>query len=132
LIILLLGVQIADQKRLFARFNAVVPNDTFYASTKTIDYVQKHIKPFQYIIADRGYLIAGTLGGYGLKDWFSHSFHTAKEKEILSKLVDHPFQTPTSAMFSCNAIHLESPQGSETCSKPSSKQPGTALPSLAT
>ena len=109
LIVLLLGVQIADQKRLFSRFNAVVPDDAFYASTKTLRYVQQHIKPFEYVIADRGYLIAGTLGGYGLKDWFAHSFHTAGEKETLSQLVNHPFQTPTSAMFSCDAIRLESP-----------------------
>ena len=109
LIILLIGVQVVDQKKLFHRFNSTVPNTSFYPKTKTISYLQKNIKPFEYIIADDGYLIAGTLGGYGLNDWYAHSFHSEKEKKILRKLVNKPFKTPTSAMFAFSQINLNSP-----------------------
>ena len=108
-IILIFTIQIIDQKRLFNRFNGAVPNASFYPKTKTISYLQENLKPFQYVIADVGYLIAGTLGGYGLNDWYAHSFHTHEEKNILNQLVKNPFKTPTSAMFPCSAINLESP-----------------------
>lgn len=108
-IILIFTIQIIDQKRLFNRFNAAVPNASFYPQTKTIDYLQKHLQPFQYVMADSGFLISGILGGYGLNDWYAHSFHTKEEKNILNKLVKNPFKTPTSAMFPCSAINFESP-----------------------
>ena len=108
-IILIFTIQIIDQKRLFNRFNAAVPNASFYPQTKTIDYLQKNLQPFQYVMADSGFLIAGILGGYGLNDWYAHSFHTNEEKNILNKLVKNPFKTPTSAMFPCSAINFESP-----------------------
>ena len=109
LIVLLLSVQIIDQKRLFSSFNGPVPNASFYPETKTINYLQKNMGPFQHVVADRGYLIAGTLGGYGLNDWYAHSFHSVAEKKILNQLVTNAFQTPTSAMFSFSQINLASP-----------------------
>lgn len=109
LIIILFGIQIIDQKNLFNRFNGSVPNASFYPKTKTISYLQKNLKPLQHVMADNGYLIAGTLGGYGLNDWYAHSFHTVQEKEILRKIVKKPFKTPTSAMFTFAQINLHSP-----------------------
>jgi len=108
-IILLFTMQIFDQRNLFQQFNGSVPNKAFYPKTKTISYLQENLKPFQYVMADRGFLIAGTLGGYNLNDWFAHSFHTGAEKEILTKIVKNPFQTPTSAIFSFEDINLSSP-----------------------
>ncbi|MBA1420953.1 MAG: hypothetical protein FAF03_08910 [Epsilonproteobacteria bacterium] len=109
LILILFIIQIADQRSLFHAFNGTVPNASFYPKTKTISYLQKNMKPFEHVIADRGYLIAGTLGGYGLNDWYSHSFHSGAEKKILRQLVDVPFKTPASAMFSFSQVNLESP-----------------------
>jgi hypothetical protein len=109
IIIILFSIQILDQKHLFERFNGSVPNEAFYPKTKTLSYLQKNLKPFEHVMADNGYLIAGTLGGYGLNDWYAHSFHTAKEKEILRKIVKKPFKTPTSAMFTFAQINLQSP-----------------------
>jgi len=106
---LLLAIQILDQKHLFSRFNGPVPNAAFYPQTKSISYLQKEFTLFNHVLTDSGYLIAGTLGGYGLNNWFSHSFHSGKEKEILRKLVYKPFRTPTSAMFSLPQIQLDSP-----------------------
>ena len=109
LIVVLFIIQIADQRSLFHAFNGTVPNASFYPKTKTISYLQKNMKPFEHVIADNGYLIAGTLGGYGLNDWYAHSFHSGAEKKILRQLVDAPFKTPTSAMFSFSQVNLESP-----------------------
>ena len=109
IIIGVFGVQIADQKKLFHHFNASVPNSSFFPQTKTISYLQEHIKPFQYVIADNGYFVAGTLGAYGLNEWYSHSFHTTDEKKILTQIIDKPFKTPTAAMFRCSQIRLNSP-----------------------
>ncbi|MCK5538603.1 MAG: hypothetical protein KAI79_17390 [Bacteroidales bacterium] len=108
-VIILFGIQFMDQRKLFHTFNNSVPNKSFYPKTKSISYLQDNLQPFQHIIADSGYLISGTLGGYGLNDWYAHSFHTAEEKEILRKLVNKPFKTPTSAMFAFSQINLESP-----------------------
>ncbi len=109
LILLLLSIQVIDQKRVFAAFNGPVPNASFYPTTPTIAYLQKNLGPFEHVIADKGYLIAGTLGGYGLNDWYAHSFHSKAEKKILSQIVSNPFNTPTSAMFDFAQINLESP-----------------------
>jgi len=109
LLIILFIIQISDQKNLFSQFNGPVPNASFYPETKTLSYLQRNKKPFQHTMADNGYLIAGTLGGYGLNDWYAHSFHTGEEKTILRKIVNKPFKTPTSAMFSFSQIDLNSP-----------------------
>lgn len=109
LIGILFIIQVVDQRSLFHAFNGSVPNASFYPQTKTISYLQKTLKPFEHVIADRGYLISGTLGGYGLNDWYAHSFHSPSEKKILRQLVNTPFKTPTSAMFAFSQINLDSP-----------------------
>ena len=109
IVIIMFSFQIFDQKRLFNSFNAPVPNASFYPKTRSISYLQENLKPFQYLIADVGFLIAGTLGGYKLNDWYAHSFHSKEEKTILNQLVNKPFKTPTSATFSFSQINLDSP-----------------------
>lgn len=102
-------IQILDQKELFSDFNGPVPNASFYPLTKSLKYLQENLKPLEHVIADSGYLIAGTLGAYGLNDWYAHSFHKGTEKELLRKIVHKPFKTATSAMFSFSQIKLDSP-----------------------
>jgi len=109
IIILFFGVQISDQRSLFKRFNAAVPASSFYPDTPTLSYLQETLKPYQYVMADSGFLISGTLGGYRLNDWFAHSFHKGEEKEVLRKIVKRPFKTPTSSMFNFSQINLDSP-----------------------
>jgi hypothetical protein len=108
LISVLFIIQILDQRKLFHAFNDHVPNNSFYPKTKSLSYLQKNLHPLQHVVADNGYIIAGLLGGYGLNDWYAHSFHTAAEKEILRKIVNKPFKTPTSAMFDFSQINIGS------------------------
>jgi len=109
IIAIIFSVQVFDQKKLFNAFNAPVPNASFYPQTKSISYLQENLKPFQYLIADGGFLIAGILGGYRLNDWYAHSFHSIEEKKILNELVNKPFKTPTSSTFAFSQINLDSP-----------------------
>ncbi len=101
-------VQIVDQKMLFNRFNNVVSNQSFYPQTNSLNAIKKQINPFEYVVADTGFLISGTLGAYGINEWFSHNFRSAKEKKILENIVSRPFRTPTSARFECDQINFKS------------------------
>jgi hypothetical protein len=105
----LLLLNVTDLRILFKRFNGPVPSESFYPQTKTIDHVERHVKPFQYILPDDSYLICGTLSAYGFNDWFAHTFHSKAEKEILGKVVKEPFTSPTSASFKNSQIIFNSP-----------------------
>ena len=108
-IAMLFVIQILDQKHLFKQFNAPVPNKAFYPPTETLSYLQKNMRPLQYVLADVSFFLPGTLGGYKLNDWYAHSFHSEEEKKILKKIVKKPFSTPTGARFTCDQIYFKSP-----------------------
>ena len=105
---LILIVQIMDQKILFNSFNNSISDKAFYPKTPTIEFVQKNIKPLQYAIADNGYIVSGTLGAYGISEWYAHAFKSHDEKKILNKLVKNPFRTATAAVIKCGNINYNS------------------------
>ena len=109
LMLSILAVQFYSQKKLFNRFNAVTPSNLSYPLTPGIEYVKKHIKPLQSVIADDSYWFSGMLGAYGIAEWYAHSFRTDKEKKVLSELVHDPFGGATVALFSGGDIDLNSP-----------------------
>jgi hypothetical protein len=102
-------VQFHFQKTLFNRFNAVVPSAWFYPLTPSIKYVKDHLQPLQSVIADTSYFFSGTLGAYGIPEWYAHSFRTDREKEVLGELVHGPFQSQTSMLIIGNNIQFGSP-----------------------
>ena len=102
-------VQFHAQKKLFNNFNAVVPSAWFYPMTPSIRYVKERLAPLQSVIADRSYWFAGTLGGYGIPEWYGHSWRTDREKEVLASLADDPFPSATSAAVDSGYIHYDSP-----------------------
>jgi hypothetical protein len=108
-VIVLFAVQFHSQKKFFNSFNAVVPSAWFYPVTPSIQYVKERLKPLQSVIADEAFLGSGTLGAYGIAEWYAHSFKTDREKEVLRNLVDDPFVTPTAAIIRGNKIHYFSP-----------------------
>lgn len=109
LLIGIIAVQFHAQKTLFNRFNAVVPSAWFYPSTPSIAYVKEHLQPLQSVIADTSYFFAGTLGAYGISEWYAHSFRTDGEKEVLGQLVLDPFSSPTSMLINGHNIQFGSP-----------------------
>ncbi|MET0052957.1 MAG: hypothetical protein ABW095_18005 [Candidatus Thiodiazotropha sp.] len=108
LVSLLIAVQFVDMRALFQAFNGPVPAATFLPKTPTIDYVQKHLKPLQSILADRVYLISGTLTSYALPEWFAHGFKTRAEKAVLdSEVVPGGHVTKTAAMIDCANVRTD-------------------------
>lgn len=103
--LLLLVVQVVDQRQVFQSLVGHVKAETIYPPTPTIDYVRGNIDPLQSVISDRGYLIPGVLSAYGLSEWFAHGFHTREEKQLLEGIVDEPFLTPTAVGFLCNQVN---------------------------
>lgn len=101
-------LQIVDQTILFRKFNAVAEKGQFYPVTPSLAYVQANLKPLQSVIADSSFLVAGTLGTYGIPEWFAHDFKTNAEKELLRQVVNNPFRTSTASVFDLSAVQLRS------------------------
>ena len=106
---LVLAFQVHSLKAFFNDYNAVVPDAWFYPMTPSIAYVKERIQPLQTVLADNSYMISGTVGAYGLSDWFAHTFRTDREKEVLSALVKNPFSSATSAYIYTANIDINSP-----------------------
>ncbi|MFZ2197986.1 MAG: hypothetical protein WAV13_09660 [Thermodesulfovibrionales bacterium] len=105
----IIAVQFHYQKTLFNKFNAVVPSAWFYPLTPSIKYVKDHLQPLQSVIADYSYIFSGTLGAYGIPEWYAHAFRTDREKEVLGELVRDPFSSATSAFINGANIQFGSP-----------------------
>jgi hypothetical protein len=110
LFILLLMVQVIDQRQVFQKLVGYVKADTIYPLTPMIDNVKNNIEPLQGVLSDRGYLVGGVLSAYGLSEWFAHGFHTSEEKYLLETVVDRPFVTTTAASFLCDQVKFNDAQ----------------------
>lgn len=106
---LVLLVHVGDLAEAFRRFNGPVPSAYFYPVTPLIKQIQDDLRPFDYTIADRNYLVAGTLGGYGIAEWYGHGFKSPEIKELLAEAVANPFVTPTASMIASEDVRLSSP-----------------------
>jgi len=102
------GYQIYDQSVLFREFNNISVRQDFFPSTPAIDHVSTNLKGLQSVIADDAFVISGTLGAYGIPEWFAHGFKTNHEKKVLNQIVTKPFKSPTSAAFSTGDIRFDS------------------------
>jgi len=107
ILILCVGAQFFGQVKLFRTFNSKALAADFFPKTTVLEYVGDSLKPTQGVIADNSYLYSGTLGSYGIGEWFAHAFKTNAEKKILTRLVDNPFRSPTSASFGASAIRFD-------------------------
>ncbi|MEW8507325.1 MAG: hypothetical protein AB2598_11515 [Candidatus Thiodiazotropha sp.] len=110
ILLLLLTLQVVDQRRVFQSLVGHTKAETIYPRTATIDYVKDQIEPLQNVIADRGYLVSGVVAAYGLSEWFAHGFHTRAEKRLLNGAINKPFLTPTAAAFLCRQVNFAKPR----------------------
>lgn len=108
MIAILLG-QVGDIAAFFHKFNGAVPAADFYPRTPALQYMQAHVGPFDYVIADESFLVSGTLGAYGLREWFAHGFRTQALKDAMKAMVRDPFTTPTASRFAVSTIRYKSP-----------------------
>ena len=102
------GYQIYDQASLFRVFNNTSGHLDFFPATPATNYVKANLKGSQSVVADNSYMVSGTLGAYGIPEWFAHDFKTDNEKHILNQIVTNPFRTPTAAVVSAKNIVFES------------------------
>lgn len=107
--ITLIGIQAIDLGSFFRLFNGPVPSAYFYPSTPLLERVQAGAGPFDGVIADHNYLVSGTLGAYGLREWFGHGFKSRATKGVLSRVADRPFTTPTASILTAGQLDLSSP-----------------------
>lgn len=105
----LIAYQAVDLASLFRQFNGPVPASYFYPADPLLTKVEQNIGPFQSVIADKDFLISGTLGAYGIPEWFAHAFKSAAKKTMLEKVIDDPFISPTATLVGSNSIQLRSP-----------------------
>lgn len=105
---ILLG-QAGEIVAFFHKFNGAVPAADFYPATPALQYMQAHVGPFDYVIADESFLVSGTLGAYGLREWFAHGFRTQALKDAMKAMVRDPFTTPTASRFAASTIRYRSP-----------------------
>jgi hypothetical protein len=105
----LTGVQAADLASFFRVFNGPVTSAYFYPSTPILDRVLADAGPFDSVVADRNYLVSGTLGAYGIREWFGHGFKSRATKDALSSIADRPFTTPTASALTGGQLALSSP-----------------------
>ncbi|WP_132998977.1 glycosyltransferase family 39 protein [Luteimonas arsenica] len=106
-ILALLCWQVVDQIRYFRQFNGPAQAAHYYPRTPAIDHVLAHKGPFDYVIADNSHLIAGTVGAYGLREWFAHRFRSEALREQLARMANNPFVTPTASAVRANDIRLD-------------------------
>lgn len=99
--------QAVDQVRYFRLFNGPADAAHFFPLTEAFDHVVRHKGPFDHVIADNTHLISGTLGGYGIREWFAHRFRSPALQQQLSKLVDDPFTTPTASVIRPPQIRID-------------------------
>lgn len=105
----LIAYQAVDLSSLFRQFNGPVSASFFYPKTALLTKVENNIEPFQSAIADRSFLISGTLGAYGIPEWFAHAFKSPAIKSVLEKAIDNPFTSPTATLVPSESIRLSSP-----------------------
>ncbi|WP_156459038.1 hypothetical protein [Rhodanobacter sp. Root480] len=105
----LIAYQAVDLASLFRQFNGPVPVTFFYPENTLLTKINKNIRPFQSVITDRNFLISGTLGYYGIPEWFAHAFKSTAIKSVLDRVIDDPFTTPTATLVMAKDIRMNSP-----------------------
>lgn len=97
-------LQVVEQAHFFRRYNGPVPAAYFFPELPALRYVQERVGPFDYVVADSSFGIAGELGAYGLRDWFAHQIRTPAHKDALGTMVPGHRRSHTASRFRASAI----------------------------
>lgn len=110
-VVVLAVIQVAEVAVVFRMWNGPVPARDFYPEVPSIDYMKRHAGPFDYVITDRSFLMSGTLGAYGLREWLAHYFRTPALQRVLHEMAAHPFNThvASASRFKAGDIRYKSP-----------------------
>lgn len=105
-----MAVQVADQGLFFRRFNGPVPSAWVFPERPLLTRAKQGLAPFESVVADASYLVGGTLGSYGIPEWFAHGFKSLTTKALLARVADDPFTTPTATILLASKIRLDAPE----------------------
>jgi hypothetical protein len=108
--VLAMAVQVADQGFFFRRFNGPVPSAWVFPEKPLLTRAKQGLAPFESVVADASYLVGGTLGSYGIPEWFAHGFKSVTTKALLARVADDPFTTPTATILLASKIRLDAPE----------------------
>lgn len=103
-----LVIQTLDQATYFKRLNGPVPAAYYYPRLDLIDQIVSTKKPFQSALADDSFLVSGTLGAYGVPEWFGHGFRTELLKDRLRAMTPSAMTTATASRVGAADFHLDS------------------------
>lgn len=101
-------VQVADMANFFHYYNGATRSAYAYPETPAIAYMQKHAGPFDYVIADDSFLSSGTLGAYGLHEWFAHAFSNRPLQHAMVRMAFQPFASRTASILPADQIKFDS------------------------
>ncbi|KIQ97627.1 hypothetical protein [Lysobacter sp. A03] len=103
-------VQMVEVSMYFRGLNGPVDSDYYFPQTATIDYVRDRTGPFDYVITDRSFLMSGTLGVYGQREWLAHYFRTPALQDALHRMAKRPFNShrASASRFPASDIQYES------------------------
>ncbi len=99
-LVCVLVYQLWGQLFVFRSFNTVASAADFFPDTPLTEFIGSNLENTQSVLADKSFIVNGTLGAYGINEWLAHGFRSKQEKEIFSLLIDDPFATPTAAQYS--------------------------------
>ncbi|HEX7669530.1 MAG TPA: hypothetical protein VF395_08105, partial [Polyangiaceae bacterium] len=88
LLAVLLLVQGRDAGATVGKHNAHAGRAWFFPLSPTVRFVRDRLGPDESVLAvTDAYMLPGTLGSYGIPEWFGHAFHRAEEKRALERVV---------------------------------------------
>lgn len=105
----LLVVQAVDAATFFRLFNGPVPAETYYPRLALVEQARAIRIPFQSAVADDSFLVSGTLGAYGVAEWFGHGFRTESLKKAMTEMATDATTTATASRIDGGRFHLDSP-----------------------
>jgi hypothetical protein len=92
-LVVLLAVQVVELPLFFRDYNGPVDAADYYPDVPTISYVEGAAGPFDHAITDRAFLMSGTLGAYGIREWMAHYFRSPALQDALHRMARHPFNS---------------------------------------
>ena len=108
LLVVVAIIQVADMAHFFHDYNGATRSAYAYPKTPSITYMQKHVGPFDYVIADDSFLSSGTLGAYGLHEWFAHAFANRPVQHAMIRMAFQPFTSRTASILPADQIKFDS------------------------
>ncbi|SEM33956.1 hypothetical protein SAMN02800694_0703 [Luteibacter sp. UNCMF331Sha3.1] len=102
-------VQAIDLASYFRLLNGPMPTAAFYPRVPLIDRIAATSGPFQSTVADDSFLVSGSLGVYGIAEWFGHGFRTEGLKALLQEAASGSLTTATASRVAGSGFHFASP-----------------------